>query len=174
MNLKSLSRLLCVGCLMAVGLIAQDAPPPQPPPPPGQGPGGGGGGRGGNFDPARFQERMMARIQENLGVTADEWKVIQPRLTAVMDKDRALRELQGGRNMFGGRRGGPQPEPAAEIAAVEKAAAGNDAAAIKTALEALRKARTDRTAEVTKAKDALREVLSAAQEAKLVVMGLLD
>jgi Spy/CpxP family protein refolding chaperone len=184
MKLKSLSRLLCLGCLAVVGVFAQDAPPPPAPDgaPAGGGAGGGpgggrpGGGRG-NFDPAQFQQRMVARIQETLAATADEWKVIEPRLTAVMEKQRASRELQGGRSMFGRRPGGPggaQPEQPAELTAVEKAAEAGDAAGIKTALESLRKARTDRDVEVTKARTALREVLTPAQEAKLVVLGILD
>lgn len=174
MRIESLSRLLCIGCLAAVGVFAQDPAPAAPPPPPAGGPGGGGPGGPGNFDPAQMRQAWMKRIQETLAATPDEWKVIEPLLTTVMEKERASRELSG--NPFRGRRGGggQQPEQPAEIAAVERAAAAGDAAVIKVTLEALRKARTERQAEVTKAKDALRQVLSVSQEAKLVVMGLLD
>jgi hypothetical protein len=168
MRIQSLFRLLCIGGLAVASVFAQDPPPA----------GGGGGGGGGNrppFDPVQFQQRMMARIQETLAATPDEWKVIEPRLTAVMERLRTSRELQG--NMFGrrqGGQGGQQRQQPAELAAVEKAAEAGDAAVIKTTLEALRKARTDREAEVTKARTSLREVLSVGQEAKLVVMGILD
>jgi len=176
MRIESLFRLLCIGCLAAVGVIAQ-----APPAPPAGGPGGGGPGGGGpgggrrNFDPAQMQQRFMTSIKETLAATPEEWQVIEPRLTTVLEKQRASRELQGGRNMFRGRQGGPQqPEQPAEMAAVDKAVEAGDAAVIKTTLDALRKARTDREAEVTKARTALREVLSVGQEAKLVVMGILD
>jgi hypothetical protein len=169
MRIQSLSRLLCIGCLAVAGAFAQDPAPAAPPPPPG---GGGPGGGRGNFDPAQMRQAWMTRIQETLAATPDEWKVIEPLLTAVMEKERSAREMSG--NPFRGRRGGQQPEQPAEIVAVEKAAAAGDAAVIKVTLEALRKARTERVAEATKAKDALRQVLSISQEAKLVVMGLLD
>ena len=123
-----------------------------------------------------MRERMLSMVQERLAASADEWKVISPLLQGAMEKERAARELQGNRG--GGRRGpqaqGQGPEAAPEVAALEKAIDSKDNAAIKTAMEALRKARADRAAEATKAKAALREVLSVSQEARLVAMGMLD
>jgi hypothetical protein len=182
MKNESLVRLLCAGCLAVASVFAQEPPPPPPAAGggapaggPGGGPGGPGGGRGG-FDPAQFQQRMMQGIKERLQATDEEWKVIEPRVTAVFEKQRALRDLQGlGRGMFRGGRDGQQRESPAPVAAVEKAIEAGDAAGIKTALEALRKARTEAEAEVTKARQSLREVLSVKQEAQLVLMmGILD
>lgn len=179
MRLDSVTRMLCVVGLAVASVFAQDPPPPPAGGPgapaggPGGGPGGPGGGRGG-FDPAQFRQRMMQGIKERLGAKDDEWQLIEPRVTAVFEKQQALRELQGGRGMFRGPQGGQQREQPAPVAAVEKAIEGTDAAAVKTALEGLRKARTDAEAEVAKARQALREVLSVKQEAQMVLMGVLD
>lgn len=164
--------------------LAQDAPtpaaaPPAAPagghqgPPGGGGPGGDRGGRG-QWNPEQMQQRMMDAMKDRLAATPDEWKVIQPRLQTVMEKERALRELSSRGGMFGRR--GPQgtDNTPAEVAALDKALEAKDNAAIKTALEALRKVRTAKEADVTKAKTALREVLSVSQEARLVAMGMLD
>ncbi len=171
MKRNGLVRVLGVLGLALAGVFAQEPPPP----PPAGGPGGGGpgGGRGG-FDPAQFQQRMMQSIKERLQATDEEWGVMEPRMTAVFDKQRVLRELQGRGGMFRGPRGGQQPEQPAPVAALGKAVEAGDAAAIKTALEDLRKARTEAEAELAKARGALREILSPKQEAQLVLMGILD
>ncbi len=72
-----------------------------------------GGNRGGrNFDPARMQEMMLQRMQENLGISNEDWAVIKPKVQAVMQaqmKTRAggMMGMMGGR--MGGRRGdGPE------------------------------------------------------------------
>ncbi|HTV75679.1 MAG TPA: hypothetical protein VMD57_01685, partial [Candidatus Baltobacteraceae bacterium] len=70
--------------------------------------GGGGGGRPGrgNFDPAQMQQRMLQRIQDQLGITNDtDWSAIQPLVQKVMD---AQRDLRGGgmARMFARNRGG--------------------------------------------------------------------
>jgi len=181
MRTRELGLMLSGLCLTAAVVLAQPAPPPEGGagaggPPPGEGPGGGGpgGGRGQRWDPAQMQERMLARLQETLKATPEEWQVIQPRLKDVMEKQRAVREMSGMRGMFRPPQQQQAPDQQAEVAALEKAIEGGDAAAIKTALEAYRKARTAREADLTKAKDALREVLSVGQEARLVLMGMLD
>ncbi len=163
MRIPRILAILSLFCVMATTALAQAAPAP--------GDGGGRGGRGGrgNWDPAAMRQRMLERMQEMLGATGDEWTVIKPRLEAVMEKQQATRELQAGRF---GRRGDSAP-PAA-VADVEKAIADGDAAAIKAALDALRKQRAEKEAELTAAKNQLREVLSVAQEARLVLMGTLD
>lgn len=179
MKTRTLGLMLSGLCLTAAVVLAQPAPPPPPEggpgaggPPPGEGPGRGGRGQRGNWDPAQMQERMMNRLQEALKATPEEWQVIQPLLKDVFDKQRTARELGGMGGMFRGPQ--QQAEQPAEVAAVEKAIEGGDAAVVKTALEALRKARATREAEVTKAKDALRAVLTVSQEARLVLMGILD
>ena len=118
----------CVLALVIGGLsIAQ---------PPAGGPGGPGGGR---FDPAQMRQRMMDNLKQQLGVDDAAWKVMEPRLTKVMDLNRQAGGGPG-RGMFGmmggmrGQRGGnnnadanaqggrqrPQQDPAT-MTAVDKA-----------------------------------------------------
>ncbi|MCX5643166.1 MAG: hypothetical protein NTZ17_00530 [Phycisphaerae bacterium] len=96
----------CVLALVVGGLsIAQQAG--------GGGQGGGrrGGGQGGGGmrgDPAQMRQMMMDRMKEQLGVKDDaEWKVMQPRLTKVMELNQQV--SGGGRGgmmgMMGGRGG---------------------------------------------------------------------
>src|SRR5271170_514866 len=94
--------------------------------------GGNGGGRPGrgNFDPAQMQQRMMERIQDELGFTNDtDWSAVQPLVQKVVDAQRDARgpgmqrlfrprnnngnEQQGRNNFFG------QTSPEAE--ALQKA-----------------------------------------------------
>src|SRR5262249_36513521 len=63
------------------------------------------GGRG-NFDPEQMRQRMMERYREAFDVKSDdEWKVIETRITKVMDAQRDLRSGGGFGRAFG-RRGG--------------------------------------------------------------------
>jgi hypothetical protein len=166
--------------------------------------GGGGrqrgqGGPGGNFDPAQMRQRMMDRMKEQLGVTNDaEWKVMEPRLTKVMELSRQT--SMGGRGMFGmmGRRGGPggpggnnaDPQAArrgrgfpGEETALSKAMTQlstvleNQSASpeeIKTALTSVRAAREKAKQDLAAAQADLKKILSVRQEAVLVEMGQLE
>lgn len=149
----------------------------------------GGRQRQGNFDPAQFQQRMMQRYRDRLEVTDDaEWKAMEPLIQNVLD---ARMALGGGRGGFfrGGRRGGrgggeptaagttqrsrPGPSnPAAEELqkAIEaKAPAGE----IKAALAKYLDYRKSKQAELDRARDALRAVLTSRQEAIATLSGLL-
>jgi len=65
----------------------------------------GPGGDRGNFDPAKMRQRMMENMKQQLGADDESWKVIEPRLTKVMELNRDTMSM--GRGMFGfGRRGG--------------------------------------------------------------------
>ena len=153
----------------------------------GGGPGGQGGGRRGNFDPAQMRQRMMERFREQLGVKDDaEWGVIEGRINKVND----LRfSTMGGRG-FGGRgpggqggQGGPggqrgpggfggQANPEAE--ALQKALDGGASADdIKAKLTAYRASQKEKEAQLEKAQNDLRQLLSVKQEAAAVLMGLL-
>lgn len=151
------------------------------------GAGGQGGGRRGNFDPAQMRQRMMERFREQLGVKDDaEWGVIEGRINKVND----LRfSTMGGRG-FGGRgpggqggQGGPggqrgpggfggQANPEAE--ALQKALDGGASADdIKAKLTAYRASQKEKEAQLEKAQNDLRQLLSVKQEAAAVLMGLL-
>jgi len=190
--------VVCVVALVIAGLsMAQ-------PPAGGQGgPGGfgGPGGPGGRFDPeqmAQMRQRMMERMKEQLGADDTAWKVMEPRLTKVMELNR--QSTMGGRGgmfgMMGGMRGqrggdgaggqgdrrGPQQDPAT-MTPVEKAqeqlrtTLENQSAApdeIKKNLTALREAREKAKQELAAAQQELRQILTVRQEAQLVMMGQLQ
>jgi len=149
----------------------------------------------GNFDPEQMRQRMLENARERLEVKSDdEWKIISDRLEKVMTAQREAR--MGGMGMFGGgprrnRGGGGDTnaadnnnggqrrnrfggEPSPEVEALQKAIddkASNDE--VKGKLAKLRDAQKQKEANLTKAQDELRKVLSVRQEATAVLMGLL-
>jgi len=153
-----------------------------------------GGGNGGNFDPAQFQQRMMDRYKEALEVKSDdEWKIISERIEKVSTIQRELRSGRGGfgggfRNR-GGNNGGDQAaadtsgrqnrggfggDPNPDVEALQKALeAKASSEEIKGKLAKVRTSTKDKEANLTKAQDELRKVLSVRQEATAVLMGLL-
>jgi hypothetical protein len=97
-----------MGCLVA--LIAAGVSMAQPQ--------GGRGGQRGMFDPQQMRQMMEQRMQEQLGCTDQEWQVIGPRLTKVMNLSRQTqmgggmgRMFMRGRRGQGGPMGGPQGGP---------------------------------------------------------------
>lgn len=145
--------------------------------------GNNGGGRRfrGNFDPAQFQQRMMDRIQQDLGFTnATEWSAVQPLVQKVMDARRDLGGGMGRMFMFrrGGRGGGPGrfgPQPSSEYQALQNAIDANaPAEQIKDLLAKYKASQKDKQAKLVAAQDNLRKVLSVKQEAEATLMGLLD
>jgi hypothetical protein len=165
------------------------------------------GQRGGGqfqFDPARMaemQQRMMERWKETLGADDEAWKVIQPRLTKVMELNRQ-QGMAGRGGMFGpagmrgrgdqgpGGRGGPQGdrprfpgqenrtpsevEKAAEALATTLENQSASADEIKQRLTALRSAREKAKSELARAQQDLKQILTVRQEAILVNNGQLD
>lgn len=146
-----------------------------------------------NFDPAQFRQRMMDNLKEQLEVTDDtEWKAMEPLVQAVMDA--RMSSMAGmGRGMFGGprRRGadggggnnsGDQPQrrgpfgqpPSPEAEALQKAIdAKAPKAEIKAALDKYVASRKAKQAELEKAQEDLRKVLTSRQEAIATLNGLL-
>jgi hypothetical protein len=185
MKLGTISGILMAAALWLCGgsLSAQDN----------NGGGPGNGGPGGDFDPAKFQQRMMEQVRNNLGVTNDdEWSAIQPLVQKVME---ARREAGNGGGMgmgFGGpppggpppnggggnagpgRRFGFGPPPSEEQKALRKAIEDKaPLSQVKDALAKYRAARKDKQARLESAQADLKSVLSARQEAQAVLMGLL-
>lgn len=158
-----------------------------------QGQPGGDRQRGGfNADPGGMQQRMMEMMKTRLGASDDEWKIIEPRLTKVMELQRTAGNMGGMMRGMGGMfgRGGRRPDvagrqeaQAAETDPVQKASDSlqetldkTDASAdeIKAKLQAFRDAREKAQQELAKARQDLRDVLTLRQEAQLVLMGMLD
>jgi len=164
-----------------------------------RGTGQGPGGR--QFDPQRMRQMMEQRMQEMLGATDQEWKVLGPRVMKVQDLSRQA--TGGGRGMMmfgrggrgvqgasqGNRPGAPQgnrPDGRGmnrELTEVEKiqrelqTTLENTATTpdqIKEQLTRLRAAREKAKQELAKAQQDLRQVLTLRQEATLVLMGMLD
>ena len=160
-----------------------------------RGGGGGAGGGGGMGGGGNFQQMMADRMKTTLGATDEEWKVIEPLFTKVSDLQRQTRGGMGAM-MGGGRRGrggaaagadaGAAPAapaaPAAQPGELPEAAALTtilaDANAkpedIKAKLEAYRAAVKKVNDQLKTAREDLRKVLTAKQEAQLVLMGTLD
>ena len=178
-----MSAVVMAGLCSGLSLRAEDAPP--------AGGAGGGGGNRRQFDPEEMRKRMQDRMKENLGVTDDEWKALQPKIDAVQKAQMASRG--GMRGMFGGgrNRGPNQPQnaPAAEDpnappkSDIEKKREGlqtladkkdADEKAVKDALKDYRDARDKAKVDLKKAQDELKELLTPRQEAQLVLMGMLE
>jgi hypothetical protein len=149
---------------------------------------GGRQGRG-NFDPARFQQMIMDNLKEKLEVKDDtEWKALEPLIQKVMD---ARRETMSGlgRGMFGrggrpggdnggdqgNRRGGPFGQtPSPEADALDKAIeAKATKSELKAAIAKVQEARKTKQADLEKAQEDLRKVLTVRQEAIATSSGLL-
>src|SRR5262249_47443661 len=103
--MKTLNQLMgaaAIALTLSLGAgnnaVAQDQQPQRQ----GGGGGGQGGGPRGNFDPEQMRQRMMERMREQLDVKDDgEWKLIEGRLSKVMDAQRDARG--GGMGMMFGR-----------------------------------------------------------------------
>ncbi len=136
----------------------------------------------GQFDRTRMREMMAERLQQALGCTSEEWKVIGPRVEKVTEL-RMPPRMRGGMMGRRGRRGGAGqegrpggPPPPKEVADLTKALDSEDTpkADIEAKLKAFRTAAKKREEALKKARSELREVLTLRQEARLVLMGILD
>lgn len=192
-----LNRLVAVLAVVVLAAAAstsfgQQAPPPGGNQGAGGNQGGAGGGRGNRRDPAQMRQQMNDRMKELLGASDDEWKLLQPQIEKVQTLQRAATSRSGFSLLFnngnnnggrGGRfRGGQQPDNTPPSAVEEKskeltAAIENKDTKpeeYKAKLAAYREARNQARADLGKAQESLREVVTVRQEAVLVELGLLD
>lgn len=115
------------------------------------------------------QARAIEDIKGQLGVSDEEWKVVQPRVEAVYN-------LVHPRSQFG-RPNVSQMSPVEQRKRELRETLNNkDAPAdqVKARLTALRSAQLAAAQELTKARQDLRQILTLHQEATLVLNGLLD
>jgi len=148
-----------------------------------------GGPGGGNWDPAQMQQRMLERIQEQLGFTnAAEWSAVKPRVQKVMDAQRdvrgsGMRALFGGRNRGGnnGDQGGnnnrisPFGQASPEQEALQKAIDDNTPAAqIKDLLAKYKASQKAKQAKLEAAQAELKAVLTTKQEAQAYLLQLVN
>ena len=155
----------------------------------GEAPAGGRGGRGagGPGGGADFRTRMMDNIKTSLGVTDEEWKVLQPQVEKVQTLSRQVQ----GNGMMGmmrrNRGGAPGAAPAADNAtpptkldtatqALTTVLENKDAKPeeIKTALTAVRDERAKVKAELDKAKTELKGACTMRMEAQFVLLGMFE
>jgi hypothetical protein len=162
----------------------------------GTGGGGGGGGQGrqrGNFDPAQMQQRMLDRVQEELGFTNDtDWDAVKPLVQKVMDARMAVgtggmgRMFGGGRNRGGTNgtvgdqtnnrpRGGMFGQPSPEQDALQKALDDNaPSSQIKDLLAKYKASQQAKQAKLEAAQADLKAVLTSKQEAQAYLLGLVN
>lgn len=152
------------------------------------------------FDNVRKQieARHKKRLQEQLGASDDEWMILEPRIRKVRELARLAGEdglpplMMAGSALAAGPGGtmgrGPRllrsTDPnAPERSDVEKGAdalrkalgsAQPEPEAVASALKAYRAARAKARADLKKARQELREVVTVRQEAQLVTMGVLE
>ena len=150
-----------------------------------------------NMDPQEIQkiiqQRMMETYRERLEVTDEaEWKIIEERLSKVTQARMATMSDGGGMMGFGGMggRGGPGGggapgggrgfqnlfgQPSAESQALQQAIDSKASAAeIKSRLAKFQAARKEKQANLVKAQNELRQLLTPRQEAIAALMGLID
>ena len=134
-------------------------------------------GERGQWDRSQIMERIMDRYRENLGFSVAEWKVVQPKVQAVMDN--RISGASGMMSMFGGSRRGrggdssTEKTPTSELRDLlekDDASKGD----IKAKLAAYRADRKAREAKLKKAQEDLRHFLTIKQEAQAVLAGLLN
>jgi hypothetical protein len=161
--------------------------------------GGGGGIRALMGDPTQRAQAQVDSLRDSLAVTNDaEWDVISPRLLKVVqlksdssmaEASRMMTPMIAGLNArvqsLGGATGGTggiagivnmlgiQSDPSAD--ALQQVLDGQGSVAqVKAALAKFRAVKQQKQAELTKAQEALKEVLSIRQEAALTLAGYLE
>jgi hypothetical protein len=112
----------------------------------------GGWGAGPNID----------ALQQTLGLGAEEWAVLKPRIEKVITARQATM----------GRGAEEMPEAAALRTALENK--DTPAEELEAKSKALREARAKKAAELKAAREALRELLTPRQEARLILDNILD
>jgi hypothetical protein len=146
----------------------------------------GGGQRhyhpgGGNWDPAQIQQRILDRIQEQLGFTNEvEWEAVKPLVQKVIDAGRAV--IDGRLDLLGGRsRGGPRGsagtlgQPSPERESLQKAVEDNaPVAQIKDLIAKYKVAQKARQDRLETAQADLKKVLTTKQEAQALLLGLVN
>ena len=169
--------------------------------PPAQGPQGGFGGgqggqrgQGGQGGQIDFQARMLEMAKTQLNATDAEWAKIEPPLKKVMTLSNQANARGMGMGMAGrgSRQGGqgqgqggqaPDQQPAREQSEVQKASAAltevlqNESATaeeVTAKLTALRTAKEAAQKELAAAQAELKKTVNVRQEARLVLMGMLN
>lgn len=189
--MKNIKKMLVIaGCAAALSLGAGSAMAQR--------------GGGGNFDPAQFRQRRLDNIREQMDVKDDsEWKVLETSIGKVMDAEQEMMQGRFGGGMGGGRRnrgggaggtgatadnatagqggqqgggrrgfgGTPSPEMEDLQKAIEAKAPADE---IKAKLQKLRDVTKAKEAKLESAREDLKKLVTARQEAILVINRVLQ
>ena len=122
-----------------------------------------------------FRKQGEKHAQDGLGATDDEWKVIVPKLEKVQAILTQLNASRGG-IVIAATHPVEESEVAKRSKALVAALHNKDAKPqdLADALKACREARSKAQEEFEKARKALKEILTARQEATLVTTGVLE
>ena len=134
-----------------------------------------------------MRQRMSERMKEMLGASDDEWKVLQPKLESIQQRQRESNGMGGMMMMFGGGGGGFRPpgapaddQPKSDVqqktADLRTVTDNKDAKPqeIKAKVDALRAAREKAKADLQKQQAELRDLLTIRQEAVLLTLGVME
>jgi hypothetical protein len=130
-----------------------------------------------------MQQRMLDRVQEQLGFTNDtEWDAVKPLVQKVMTARQEVgmggmgRMFGGGRGgQGGGNRGGMFGQPSAEQEALSKALEDNaPSAQVKDLLAKYKASQKVKQAKLEAAQAELKAVLNTKQEAEAVLLSLVN
>ena len=165
---------------------------------------GQNGQNGQQRDPQQFRQQFQDRMREALGATPDEWAVLQPKIEKVQQLQRAASIGRGGMAALfrnnnnatdpnanpggrgnrgnrgqGGNGANPNdpPSPVATKAQELQTTLQNKDTPpdeLKQKLAELRQVRTKAKADLSKAQEELREIVTVRQESVLVTMSILE
>lgn len=134
-----------------------------------------------------MRQRMSERMKEMLGASDNEWKVLQPKIESIQQRQRESSGMGGMMMMFGGGGGGFRPpgapaddQPKSDVqqktADLRTVTDNKDAKPqeIKAKVDALRAAREKARAELQKQQGELRELITIRQEAILLTLGVME
>ncbi|HOM60790.1 MAG TPA: hypothetical protein PLP49_05070 [Anaerohalosphaeraceae bacterium] len=147
--------------------------------------GGPAGQQMGQRDPEQMRqmmlERQIQRVKQALNPTDEQWAKIEPALKKVITLTQQTNRAAFPGQAFGRQQGQTeeaneeQTELAKAARELRTAVNSSNADAIKTKLEAFRRAREEALKQLTEAKKELKATLTGVQqEAELVLMGYLD
>ena len=136
-----------------------------------------------------MRQRMSERMKEMLGASDDEWKVLQPKIESIQQRQRESSGMGGMMMMmmFGGGGGGFRPpgapaddQPKSDVqqktADLRTVTDNKDTKPqeIKAKVDALRAAREKAKADLQKQQAELRDLLTIRQEAVLLTLGVME
>ncbi len=129
------------------------------------------------FDPVKMRQRIEARLKESLGVTQEEWKVLQPKIAKLRDAQKLSQIGFVGRGSYLPSTDAAMQGPVAvAVRELQGTVERKDSTPeqIKVKLQALQDARAKADADVVAAEAEVKALLNARQEAVMVSQGLLD